>query len=92
MADEIPSIISTPPAPSTEIATARTSVTTSTGPEPFDRVLYLLFAGMVIFAGLLIYIEHYFKDDGQLFQVISGLLTAFSGSFFTRLQTKTARS
>jgi len=54
--------------------------------ERIDRVLYLLFAGMVFFSIMLLYVEHFFKDDGQLFQVVSGLITGFAGAFFTRLK------
>lgn len=50
-----------------------------------DPVLYLLFAGMVLFAGILIAVEHFFMQDGQMFQVMAGLLTGFSGAFFGRI-------
>ena len=56
--------------------------------EKVDYVLFLLFAGMLMFAGLLFVCDVWFKDDAQLFQVIAGLLTGFSGSFFTRLKPK----
>ena len=50
-----------------------------------DPVLLLLFAGMVLFTAMLIIVDKAFPNDGQTFQVISGLLTGFSGAFFGRL-------
>lgn len=51
-----------------------------------DPVLWLLFLGMVLAAGTLIFVEHFFKDDGQVFQVFAGLLASFSGAFFLRVK------
>lgn len=51
-----------------------------------DPVLLLLFSGITIFTGVMIFIEFKFKDDGQLFQVVSGLVAGFAGAFFTRLK------
>ncbi len=51
-----------------------------------EPIMYLLFAGMLIFTGILLWIAQARPNDGQTFQVIAGLLTAFSGSFFTRLK------
>lgn len=53
--------------------------------DKVDPVLYLLFAGMLVFAGILIACEHFFMADGQMFQVMAGLLTGFSGAFFGRI-------
>ena len=50
-----------------------------------DKILYLLFAGIVIFSVLLIFVEKFFMSDGQMFQVMAGVLTAFSGAFFGRI-------
>ena len=50
-----------------------------------DKILYLLFAGIVIFSILLIFVEKFFMSDGQMFQVMAGVLTAFSGAFFGRI-------
>lgn len=50
-----------------------------------EPILYLLFLGIVIFAVMLFAADFVFKDDGQVFQVIAGLLTAFSGAFFMRV-------
>lgn len=51
-----------------------------------DRTLFLLFFGMVFFVFVLIFVEYFFKDDGQMFQVISGLVTGFAGAFFGRMK------
>lgn len=53
--------------------------------DPLDK---LLLFGIVFFAGILIYIARWAPQDGQTFQVISGLLTGFSGAFFARLKPK----
>ena len=55
--------------------------------EPIEPIMYMLFGGMVFFTAILIGIEVWFKDDGQVFQVVAGLLTGFSGAFFGRLKT-----
>jgi len=53
-----------------------------------DPILWMLFAGMVMFSAVLVFIEYAFKEDGQLFQVFSNLLAAFSGAFFMRVKPK----
>ena len=45
----------------------------------------LLFIGILFFTILLITMSKWSPTDGQTFQVISGLLTAFSGAFFARI-------
>jgi hypothetical protein len=55
-------------------------------PEPVDPVLYLLFAGMIFFTMILIGVEHFFMQDAQVFQVIAGVLTGFTGAFFGRMK------
>ncbi len=57
-----------------------------------DPVLLLLFSGVLAFTGLLIWVAKAFPNDGQTFQVISGLLTGFAGSFFTRLNPRSPSS
>lgn len=42
--------------------------------------ILLLFAGIVFFACLLVFVEWRFQQDAQVFQVISGLLTGFGGA------------
>ena len=59
------------------------------GQEP---VVLLLFIGMVFFCGVLIFCEHFFPMDGQIFQVIAGLLSGFSGAFFMRVKPQKANS
>ena len=51
-----------------------------------DPVLLLLFAGMMLCAGMTLVVSLIVKGDQGLFTVFSGLLTAFSGSFFTRIK------
>jgi len=53
-----------------------------------DPVLLLLFFGMMVFTGILIFVEWRFKDDGQIFQVISSLVAGFAGAFFAKLDPK----
>jgi hypothetical protein len=47
-----------------------------------DPILKLLFIGIVFFTLVLFAAEKWFTNDGQIFQVVSGLLTGFSGAFF----------
>lgn len=54
-----------------------------------DPVLLLLMFGLIFFTGILIFVEHFFPSDGQVFQVVSGVLTAFSGAFFMRVKPQT---
>ena len=53
-----------------------------------DPVLMLLFVGMIIFTGALIWVEKAFPNDGQVFQVIASIVAGFTGSFFTRMNPK----
>ncbi len=41
---------------------------------------------MILFSVVLIFCEHYFPMDGQIFQVFSGLLTGISGAFLMRIK------
>lgn len=68
---------------------------TTTGPQPPERVdfvLILLFAGMFLFTILLLIVEKIFPMDGQIFQIMAGLVTAFSGAFFGRILPSTPRT
>lgn len=56
------------------------------GTQKIDPILWLLFLGMAFFSGMLLYVEHAFPTDGQLFVVVSGMLTSFSGAFFMRVK------
>ena len=51
-----------------------------------EPVVVLLFIGMLVFTGILLYVQKFFPNDGQTFQVIAGLLSAFSGAFFMRVK------
>lgn len=57
-----------------------------TPPEKIDPVLYLLFSGMIFFTLILIGVEYFFMADGQMFQVVAGVLTGFTGAFFGRMK------
>ena len=50
---------------------------------PVDKTLVLLIIG---FAVGLVAISKFSPNDGQTFQVLSGLLTGFSGAFLARIQ------
>ncbi len=51
-----------------------------------EAIVYLLFAGMVFFTAMLFVCEHFFPNDGQIFQVIAGILSGFTGAFFMRIK------
>ncbi len=53
-----------------------------------DPVLNLLFFGMLLFTGMLLIVEWRFKDDGQIFQTIAGVLTGLTGAFLARINPK----
>ena len=53
--------------------------------KQLDPVLALLFAGIVFSAIALAVIDWFFKGEGQVFQVIAGLLMSFNGAFFLRI-------
>jgi cytochrome c biogenesis protein CcdA len=59
-------------------------------PNRIEPVVLLLFVGMLVFTGILLFVEKFYPNDGQMFQVIAGLLTAFSGAFFMRVKPKAA--
>ena len=56
--------------------------------EKLEPVVLLLFVGMCVFTGALFASEKFFPNDGQMFQVVAGLLTACSGAFFMRVKPK----
>lgn len=49
--------------------------------KQLDPILKLLLGGIVFFLAVLLYIQKWFPNDGQTFQVVAGLLTGFSGAF-----------
>ncbi len=51
-----------------------------------DPVLILLLLGILTFTCLLIFVNYLWREDGQMFQVISGITTGFAGAFFARMK------
>ena len=51
-----------------------------------DAVDKLLFCGIIFFTFMLIAISKWSPNDGQTFQVVSGLLTGFGAAFFARMK------
>jgi hypothetical protein len=54
--------------------------------SPVEPVLLLLAGLLVFFACAIIYCEHFFASDGQIFQVFSGVMTAISGALLMRVK------
>ena len=54
--------------------------------EKVEPIIYVLSVMIIFFSGLLIYCEHMFPNDGQVFQVFSGILTALSGALMMRVK------
>lgn len=55
-----------------------------------EGIVMLLFAGMIFFTGVLIFVEYRFESDPQVFQVVASLVAGFSGAFFGILKNKQA--
>lgn len=55
-------------------------------PRKLDPIDKLLFIGMMVFSVIIFVCNVLFPMDGQIFQVYSGVLGAFSGAFFARLK------
>jgi len=53
-----------------------------------DKVVYLLTFLVLVFTGLLIYVAKTSPNDGQTFQIVSGLVTGFSGALLMRINPK----
>ena len=53
------------------------------------QALLLLFMATFAFAGLMIFAKVKFPSDGQLFQSLYGLTTAFSGAILLRIKPQT---
>ncbi len=51
--------------------------------KSLDKNLAFLFGVIVVLLIALFYGEHHFPMDGQIFQVIAGLLTAAGATFFS---------
>lgn len=56
--------------------------------KDIDALDKLLFFGIIFFVFILIYLARFEANDGQTFQVISGLITGFAGAFFGRMKPK----
>lgn len=54
--------------------------------DPLEPVLKLLAGLMIFFTAVLFVSEKFFPSDGQIFQVVSGLLTGISGAFLMRIK------
>jgi hypothetical protein len=54
--------------------------------ERIEPITLLMFAAVVFFTLLLIAVSKWSPEDGQTFQVISGLLTGFGGAFLGRVK------
>ena len=54
--------------------------------------MLVLFLGMVFFTFVLVFVEWRFPQDAQIFQVVSGLVTGFSGAFFGLMTAKRGQS
>ncbi|HKS75107.1 MAG TPA: hypothetical protein VJQ82_18005 [Terriglobales bacterium] len=52
----------------------------------FEPVLLLLSGLVIFFTACLFASEHFFKDDGQMFQVVSNLLSGFGGALLMRVK------
>ncbi len=61
-----------------------------TAEHKLEPIVLLLFVGMLFWTGMLFICQKFYPDDGQIFQVISGLLTGFSGAFFMRIKPRGA--
>jgi hypothetical protein len=57
--------------------------------KQIDPVLWLLAALIVFSACLVIYCEHMFPMDGQVFQVMSSLVSGFAGALLMRVKPAT---
>lgn len=55
-----------------------------------EPIVLLPFGAMVFFTGCLFAAEKWFNSDGQIFQVISGLLTGIAGAFLMRVKPSNA--
>jgi hypothetical protein len=56
--------------------------------QRLEPVELLLMGGIVFFTICLFISERFFPSDGQIFQVVSGLLTGFGGAFLMRVKPK----
>lgn len=59
--------------------------------KQLEPVLLLLAAMVIFFTGLLIWSSTHLANDGQTFQVLSGLVTGFAGAFLMRVKPRADR-
>lgn len=74
--------------PSIEV-TKTTSITTpvhATGFRGLDSVLLLLMCGIVFFTLILLAVEAFWRNESDIFQVLSNVLSAFVGAFLLRVK------
>lgn len=57
-----------------------------------EPVLLLLFFGLFLSIAILVAVQTFWPNDGQVFQVISGVATGFAGAFFARMNPKEVNS
>lgn len=57
----------------------------STNKYGLEPVLVLLFAGMIIYTLIVLGVAIFMPKDGQTFQLLTGVLGAFVGAFFGRI-------
>lgn len=51
-----------------------------------DQVTIMLFVGIFLGLTIIMMTEHFFPKDGEVFQVIAGVVSSFSGALFTKLK------
>ena len=57
-----------------------------------EPIVTLLFVGLFISVGLLFVCEHFYANDGQMFQVIAGIVGNFTGALFMRVKPRSSDS
>jgi hypothetical protein len=61
-------------------------MTPSAKNESVEPIIYVLVGLIVFFAVALVYCEHQFPQDGQVFQVFSNVLSGVSGALMMRVK------
>ncbi len=54
--------------------------------EKIEPILLLLTGLIIFFACMLVFVEKFFASDGQVFQVISNILSGIAGAFIMRIK------
>jgi len=55
-----------------------------------EAVVLLLFMGVMVSLGFVFLAEKFFPNDGQLFQVVSGVISVFLGALAARIDPRKA--